>query len=233
MKKIKINNEATYLFAIVLIAFSVALIASTDLGVSMVVAPAYILSLKFPFLTFGQWEYVLQGILFAVFCIIKKRVKLVYFTSFLNCIVYGAVLDLFRTVIPFLNPEITAPGSYALPLRIALLGVGMVLTSFAVALFFKAYLYPQVYDFFVKGVTAHFNLDRGKFKICYDMSSLAISVILSLTLFAGFKGVGIGTLVMATFNGLMIGFFDKMLDKYVEFTPAFKKLEKAFDLEEN
>ncbi len=232
MKKIKINNEATYLFAIALIAFSVALIASTDLGVSMVVAPAYILSLKFPFLTFGQWEYVLQGLMFIAFCIIKRKVRLVYFTSFLNCIVYGAVLDLFRTVIPFLNPEITAPGSYALPLRIALLGVGMVLTSFAVALFFKAYLYPQVYDFFVKGVSAHFGIDRGKFKICYDMSSLALSIVLSLVLFGGFNGIGIGTIVMATFNGLIIGIFDKALDKYVEFTPAFKKLAKVYDLED-
>ena len=100
-------------------------------------------------------------------------------------------------------------------------------------LFFKAYLYPQVYDFFVKGVSAHFGIDRGKFKICYDISSLTLSIILSLVLFAGFKGVGIGTLVMATFNGLMINFFDKTLDKYVEFTPAFKKLAKVYDLEEN
>jgi len=231
MKKIKINNEATYFFAIILIAFSVAMIAAADLGVSMVVAPAYILSLKFSFLTFGQWEYVLQGILFAVFCIIKRKVKLVYFTSFLNCIVYGAVLDMFRTVIPMFNPNITPAGSFAMPLRIAMLGVGMVLTSFAVALFFKAYLYPQVYDFFVKGVAAHFKLDRGKFKICYDLSSLTLSCILSLVLFAGFKGVGIGTLIMALVNGLMISFFDKLLTKYVEFTPAFKKLAKAFDLE--
>ena len=100
------------------------------------------------------------------------------------------------------------------------------------ALFFKAYLYPQVYDFFVKGVSAHFGIDRGKFKICYDMSSLALSIVLSLVLFGGFNGIGIGTIVMASFNGLIIGFFDKTLDKYVEFTPAFKKLAKTFDLED-
>ena len=44
----------------------------------MIVAPAYILSLKFEFLTFGQWEYVLQSLLFIVFCIIKRKVKLIY-----------------------------------------------------------------------------------------------------------------------------------------------------------
>lgn len=231
MKKIRINNELTYVFAIFLIAFSVAMIAAADLGVSMVVAPAYILSLKFDFLTFGQWEYVLQGVLFIVFCIIKRKVKLVYFTSFLNCIVYGAVLDMFRAVIPIFNPAITAPGSFSMPVRIAMLAVGMVLTTFAVALFFKAYLYPQVYDFFVKGVAAHYRISLGKFKIGYDITSFLVSCALSLILFAGFEGVGVGTLVMALANGLIISFFDKLLTKYVEFTPAFKRLAEVFDLE--
>ncbi len=232
MKKIKINNEATYLFSILLIAFSVALTAAADLGVSMVVAPAYIMSLKLPFLSFGQWEYVLQGILFIVFCIIKKRVKLVYFTSFLNCIVYGAVLDVFRKIIPLFNPEITNPQNLPMPCRIAMLAGGMVLTSFAVALFFKAYLYPQVYDFFVKGIAAHFKIAIGKFKIGYDVCALALSVVLSIAFFGQFKGIGVGTLVMTAFNGIIIGFFDKLLTKYVEFTPAFKGLAQRFELEE-
>ncbi len=230
MKKIKINNEATYLFSIILIAFSVSMTAAADLGVSMVVAPAYIMSLKIPALSFGQWEYVIQGVLFIVFCIIKKRVKAVYFTSFLNCVVYGAVLDAFRKFIPLFNPEITDPQALPMAGRIAMLAGGMVLTSFAVALFFKAYLYPQVYDFFVKGISAHFNVDIGKFKIGYDCTALALSVLLSLFFFGEFNGIGIGTLVMTAFNGIIISFFDKMLTKYVEFTPAFKGLAQKFEL---
>lgn len=49
--------------------------------------------------------------------------------------------------IPFLNPAATPPGSMNLPLRIAMFVIGMILTSFSVALFFKTYLFPQVYDF--------------------------------------------------------------------------------------
>ena len=231
MKKIKLNNELAYVFAIFLIAFAVALTAAADLGVSMIVAPAYILSLKFTFLTFGQWEYVLQSLLFIAFCIIKRKVKLIYFTSFLNCMVYGAVLDFFRKVIPLFNAEVVPPDTFSLPIKILMMAGGMILTTFSVALFFKAYLYPQVYDFFVKGVSAHCKIPIGKFKIFYDISSFALSCILSLVLFGGFKGVGIGTVFMALVNGLMINFFDRILTKYVDFVPAFKKLADAFDLE--
>ena len=58
-KKIRISSELTYLIATVILAFSVAMITITDFGVSMIVAPAYILSQKLGFLTFGQSEYVI------------------------------------------------------------------------------------------------------------------------------------------------------------------------------
>ena len=91
MKKFTLYSELVYVFAILILSFSVAMVSAADMGLSMIVAPAYILSQKLGFLTFGQSEYVIQAILFIMFCILLKRVKLVYFVSFLNCIVYGAV----------------------------------------------------------------------------------------------------------------------------------------------
>ena len=67
MKKLRFSSELAYLIAIIMLAFSVCLATAADFGVSMIVAPAYILSMKFTFLTFGQWEYVTQGILFIIF----------------------------------------------------------------------------------------------------------------------------------------------------------------------
>jgi uncharacterized membrane protein YczE len=163
-KKITLYSEFVYIFAILILSFSVAMVSAADLGLSMIVAPAYILSQKLQFLTFGQSEYVVQAILFIVFCILLKRVKLVYFASFLNCIIYGAVLDLWRTIIPIFNPSITEPGSMSMPIRITFFVASALITAFSIALFFRVYLYPQVYDFFVKGITEHFNLNQTKFK---------------------------------------------------------------------
>ena len=230
-RRARIHSEILYLAAILLLALAVAMTAAADFGVSMIVAPAYLVSLRFSVFTFGQSEYLLQGVMIVVFCLLMKRVRIVYFSSFATCLLYGAILDGLRSVIPLLNPAVTAPGSMSLPIRIALFAGGMVLTSFSVALFFGTYLYPQVYDFFVKGVSAHFHLNRTTFKRCYDAGSLAVSVALSLIFFGKFVGIGIGTLIMTAFNGLLIGWFDKQITAHVEIVPLFPRLAEKFALQ--
>ena len=54
MKKITLHSEFVYFLAIVLLAFAVALLTAADFGISMIVAPAYLLSLNTRFLSFGQ-----------------------------------------------------------------------------------------------------------------------------------------------------------------------------------
>lgn len=230
-RKIKIHSEAAYFIAIFMLSFSVAMIAATDFGVSMIVGSAYILSQKFDVLTFGQWEYVVQGTLFIVFCILMKKVKLTYFSAFLTGVIYGAVLDLWRILIPHFNPAVTVPGELPMAVRIIYFIIGIILTGCAVAIFFKVYIYPQVYDFFVKGISNRFNKDRIKFKRVFDACGLALSCILTLTLFHRFVGIGVGTLIMTFANSFIIGFFSKILDKYFEFEPLFKNFAKKFDIE--
>ena len=227
-KKLRIPSEIAYVIGIVLLSFSVAMIASADFGVSMIVAPAYILSLRFDFLTFGQSEYIVQALLFLLLCLLLRRVRLPYFFSFSTCLIYGAVLDLWRRVIPLFNPDITPPGSMRFPLRCVLLGVGMLLTALSVALFYRTYLYPQVYDFFVKAVCERYALDRTKFKICFDAGSLAVAIAMSLLFFRRFNGIGVGTLIMTGCNGVLIGLFGKMLDRFCAFPALFPKAEARF-----
>lgn len=230
-KKINIPSEIAYIIAIFMLSFAVAMITITDFGVSMVVAPAFILSERLSFLTFGQSEYVIQSILFIIFCFIMKKVKAVYFSSFLNCIVYGAVLDLWR-LIPIFNQSVTSAEDLALTTRVVFFVVGMLLTSLSIALFFKTYLYPQVYDFFVKGVSEKFGFNRTITKTCFDASFLLIAVLMSLLFFQKFVGINFGTLIMTVFNGTIIGFFSKLLDKYFTFSPIAKSFSKHFDLSE-
>lgn len=229
MKKIKLYEEPTYVLATVLLALSVAMIAAADFGVSMIVGTAYIVSLKVSFLTFGTAEYIVQGLLFIAFCIIMKKVKLTYFFSFFTCLFYGFVLDLWRSAVPALNPSVTAPGSFSMPVRITLFVLGSLLTSASVALFFKVYLCPQVYDFFVKTVSGKFSVPLPKFKTFFDIVCLLTALILSLAFFGGIKGIGVGTVIMAFLNGTIIGLFGKLYDKIFVFEPIFKKAAKIFE----
>lgn len=230
--KIRLYSEGIYVFSLLLLSFSVAMVAAADFGVSMIVAPAYILSQKLQILTFGQCEYVIQGLLFIVFCLLMKKVKLVYFSSFITCIIYGAMLDAWRSIIPVFNPAITSPGSMAEPLRIFFFIAGMVLTSLSIALVYRIYLYPQVYDFFVKGISQRFHKDRTRFKMIFDGTCLLVSVGMTLLLFRGFVGIGVGTIIMTCLNGLLIGRFDKLLEAKFEFVPAAKRFADHFDLDQ-
>ena len=75
-KKITISCELTYIISLVLLALSVAMIALSDFGLSMIVAPAFMVSEKLGFLTFGQSEYIVQALLFIILCVVMKRVNL-------------------------------------------------------------------------------------------------------------------------------------------------------------
>ena len=62
-----IYSELAYFFGILVLALGTALMERADFGISMVVAPAYILHLKLseylPFFSFGVAEYVFQAVL--------------------------------------------------------------------------------------------------------------------------------------------------------------------------
>ncbi len=227
MKKLKIPSEIVYIISIIILAFSVAMLTAVDFGISMIVAPAYILSVKLGFITFGQAEYIIQALAFIIFCFIMRKFKPVYLMSFLTCIIYGAVLDLMR-LIPIFNPNITAPGSMDLWLKIIMFVAGVLLTSFSIALCFKTYLYPQVYDMFVREVSQRYNIKNSKFKLIFDLSMLAIGTTLTLVFFGKFVGVYWGTLIMACINGPIIGLMQKLIDKTLEIKPLFPKFAEYF-----
>ena len=159
-----------------------------------------------------------------------KKVKPIYFTSFATCLIYGAVLDFWRTVVPTFNPSITEPGSMSMPLRITFFIVGILLTTLSIAMCFRTYIYPQVYDFFVKGIADRFSLDITKFKIIFDMVFLALSVVMTLVFFRRFVGIGVGTIITALVNGFLIGKLGKLLDKFFVIKPLFPKLAKKFQI---
>ncbi|MCD7711219.1 MAG: DUF6198 family protein [Firmicutes bacterium] len=232
--KITVSAEAVYVFSLLTLSLAVAMTAASGLGVSMIVAPAYIIWLKLSeavsWITFGQCEYIVQGALFVLFCVLMGRVKLVYFSSFITGVIYGFILDMWR-LIPHFNPDVTTPGTLPTALNILYFALGMVVTSFSIALFFGTYLYPQVYDFFVKGVSAHFGIDRGKFKIAFDFTCLAVSLALSFILFHGIVGVGVGTVIITCFNGLLITFFGRVFEKTLDVKPTFPKFAEKFRLE--
>lgn len=221
MKKIKMSRELAYVLGMTVMPFAVSFTIKADLGMSMIAAPTYIISEKVSFLTNGQTEWLMQGFFLALMCVIIKKFRVSYLTSFLSALIYGALLDFARYVTGGIHAD-------NMIVRIVLFVLGMVLTSFSVAMFFNTYLAPCAYDYFVRQIGSEKKLDMRKWKLGYDFSMLALSVILSLSLFHKFIGINFGTLIMAVFNGNIIAFFSNQLKKHIDFFDRFP-LAKYFE----
>ena len=221
MNKKAISSEIIYVLAIVILAFAVNLMSMANLGMSMIVCPAYIISEKFDFLTYGQAEYLIATMVFIIFCLVMKRFKISYLLSYLTGILYALFSDLIKILVPIFNQNLTI----SMNMKIGYFFIGMILSGLAVALFYKIYLYPQVYDFFIKVVAQKYQISIKIFKTCFDCSFLVISFVMSYALFGKLVGIGIGTVIMAFCNGVMIEQFQKIIDQYFVCIPYFQKLE--------
>ena len=214
--KIRVSHELVYILGAAILSLATAMLAAADFGLSVIVSPAYLVSVKTGLLTFGQAEYVVQGILFILFCIIMRKIKLLYFGAFLSGIIYGFILDLWRTWIPHLNPDIYPTGTLPIQLRIVYFVVGFFINILGVTLYFKNRYYPQVYEFFVKGVSEKYHIELSKFKLTFDLTFLALSLVLTLVMFHKIVAIGVGTLIMACCNGPLIGAYSRWFDKHFE-----------------
>ncbi len=227
-KKLTLFQEIAYVLGVILLALSVAIVTASDFGLSMIVLPAYVLSQKISWLSFGQGEYVIQAILLVIFCIVMRKIKLHYLWSFVTCLLYGACLDLFR-LIPILNPNMTDFAYLPLYLRIIFFSVGTILTGFSVALLMKSYFHPQVYDLFAKYVSRKFNIKYFYFKLGFDICFLALGIIMGYAFGLPLCGVGIGTLIATVANSILITFFSNLLDRFFKYIPHRGKLASKFD----
>lgn len=220
-KKITIYSEFAYVIGMITLALGVAFMEKANFGVSMVVAPAYILHLKIseflPFFTFGTAEYTLQAFLLIIMCIAIRKFKISYLFSFVTAFIYGLVLDLCMMLISSFSTD-------AIYLRLIYFFVGMLLCAIGVSMFFRTYLSPEVYELFVKEASKKFNVNIHKFKTGYDITSCLVSVILSFSFFGlfVFKGVQIGTFFCALVNGFVISRFSKLYDKIFVFKDGLK-----------
>ena len=224
MKKPVFYTEAAYGIGMVLLAVGTALTVYGDFGLSMVVAPAYILHLSlspfFPFFSFGVAEYVLQALLLLLTMLLLRKAKLSYLLSFGAAILYGILLD-GAIGLTALLPE-------QLYLQIPLYLAGVLLCCSAIALLFCSYLPPAAYELLVKELSAKFQKPTHAVKTVYDMASLAIAAIASLALFGTFRGIGIGTVLCALTYGIIIRFFQTRYTKWFHFTDKFP-LRKHFE----
>ena len=209
--------EIAYIAGIIVLALGTALMEKANFGMSMVVAPAYLIHLKvsefLPFFSFGMSEYVFQAFLLGVLSLIMGRIRKSYLLSFATAFLYGIILDAVMGVIGVL------PFSGIL-WQVVYYTAGLVICSVGVALLFHTYFPPEAYELFVKELSQKYGLSISKTKTIYDCCSCVLGVILSLIFFGTFVGVQWGTILCALINGWLIGRISRFFETHFAFKDA-------------
>lgn len=237
MKKINKTSELLWVFGIVFVALGVAICSKANLGVSMIAAPAFVVSEALlpisSFFSVGVTEYIIQGIMLVILCFTVRRFRWTYLLAFAVAVIYGYTLNLFLWLLGGVSFD-------TVWLRWVMLIVGDVITAFGVACFFRTYMPLQVYELFVAEISDRFKININKVKSVFDKTLLVLSVFLAVVIFGGvltfdwrtigynsYHSIGLGTLVTTVINAPIITLMGKLIDKVFVSTPAFKGLEKA------
>lgn len=243
MKKIKKSSELLWLFGVIFVALGVTICNKADLGVSMIAAPAFVLAEALDtvssFFSVGVNEYIFQGLLLLIMCLVIRKFNWRYLLAFAVAVIYGYTLDLFLFIFEFFEVS-------SIWARWILLFIGDLTCSFGVACFFKTYLPLEVYELFVAELSKHFNISVSKVKWLFDLSLLVISITLALIIFrdlngfdfstigySSFHSIGLGTIVTAIINSPLISAMGKLVDRLFEPTPLFPKLKSFLTCAEN
>ena len=223
MKKTGKMSEVAWVIGTILCAFGIASCTKSGLGLSMFAAPAYILHVRFhdllPWLSQGTAQYLFDGAMMALMCVVICRFRLKYLFSFAYGVIFGVAIDLWLTVLG-------GNGIYGTwAARIISYAVGNGITTLAIAFMFRTYLPPQVPELVVLEVTGRFRLRQTRVKQLLDVSCLVISVAMALLLTGKLTGIGIGTVIAALVNAPLIRFWGNVLDRFFCFDPLFPKVE--------
>lgn len=239
MTKIKKSSEILWVLGIICVAIGVSICSKANLGVSMIAAPAFVLSEAissvFPSFSVGVAEYVLQGLLLLILCIIIRSFRWKYLLAFAVAILYGYTLNFFIWAFSCFSFN-------AVWLRYVMLFVGDLFTAFGVACFFRTYLPLAVYELFVAELSARFKLNLRSVKWAFDISLLVISIVIALVLFGdvttfdwstithcSFHSIGLGTIITTLINSPIISFMGKLIDKIFDATPMFPSIEQRIN----
>ncbi len=216
------KSVTAYISGVVILAFGTALMEKADFGMSMVVAPAYLLHLKISemnsFFTFGVAEYTLQAVLLVAMILVLRQFRPMYLFSFVTAFFYGNVLDVMIRLAAPLPSE-------GMPARTILYLAGLFFCSLGVAFLFETTIAPEVYELFVKELSAKYGWKLSVCKTVYDCVSCGVGVILSFAFFGfgHFEGVKLGTIFCALVNGWLIG----QCQRLIGLTPLSSSLKSS------
>ena len=200
-----------YLLFIVCLFFmglGVALTKHGELGVSPISSVANIVSLKFTFLSFGNWLTISNCVLLlGQILLLSRTFRPIQLLQIPLSFLFGYFTDFGMWVAGFIPND-------AYIVKLLLVISGIIVLGFGITLGVIADVILNSGEAFVKALADVTKKDFGNTTIVFDVCWVAFSIVLSLLFFDGkLLGTREGTIISALFVGVVVKLFRPLLQK--------------------
>ncbi len=194
----------------------IALTKHAELGVSPISSLANVISIKFDFISFGNWLIVSNLVLLlGQIILLRRNFKLIQLMQIPLSFIFGYFTDFGLWMIKDIPNE-----NYVV--RLLLVFAGIIFIGFGISLGVIADVVLNSGEGFVKALSDVTKKDFGSVKIIFDVSCVLLSIVLSLLMFDGkLLGTREGTIISAVFVGVAVKIFKPILQN-----PLTKILKK-------
>lgn len=215
-KKEKVMNSKElikrYLLLIVSLfisALGVAITKKGELGVSPISSVANVLSIKYDFLSLGSWLIIWNCVLIlGQLIILRKNFKLIQLLQIPLSFLFGWFTDFGMWAVSFIPVHIYIARILCVIVGTAVLGLGITLSV-------RANVIMNSGEAFVKAAADVTDKAFGNVKIIFDVSCVALAIILSLIFFSGnIAGTREGTIIAAFLTGITVKFYTGFIKKH-------------------
>lgn len=192
-------------------ALGVAVTKKGGPGVSPISSVPNVMSIRITSLTMGNWLIIWNCILIlGQIILLRKKFRPIQLLQVPLSFLFGYFCDIGLMLTSFFDTE-------AYFMRLAMVITGTAILGLGIALAVTANVIMNSGEAFVRALSDTIHKDFGNVKILFDISCVALSVMLSL-LFFDFRIVGTreGTVFAAVFTGIFVKLF----------TPIVKPIEK-------
>lgn len=184
-------------------ALGVAITKKGELGVSPISSVANVMSIQLPQLSLGYWLIIWNCVLIlGQILLLRKKFQWIQLLQVPLSFLFGWFTDFGVWLLSFFKPK-----NYIVQILLVL--AGTVVLGFGISLAVTANVILNSGEAFVKALSDTIHKEFGNVKIVFDISCVAMAVILSFLFFQRLEGTREGTIIAALCTGFVVKFFSK------------------------
>jgi len=210
-KKEIIIRYIVFIIGLFFAGVGVAFTKRGDLGVSPISSVANVISIKYEFLTMGDWLIIWNCVLIVgQILILRRNFKLYQLLQIPLSYLFGKFTDFGMWMVSFINVKHYAG-------KLTMLFIGIVVLAFGISLSVIANVIMNSGEAIVKAMADTWKKEFGYVKVAFDIFCVTTSVILSIVIFDGqIVGAREGTIISACVTGLVVKFITKHIRGGIE-----------------